>query len=85
MGETIELRNRELHIDYKENVGVNVGVKEQKVNDLIMLDNRITAKLIAEKLGFSQRHIERAISELKKNGIIRRVGSDKSGFWEITK
>lgn len=83
LGETVELRNRELHTEFKSNVGVNVGVNEQKAVDLITRNKNITAKLIAEELNISHRQAERIISELKKKNIIQRVGSDKAGYWEV--
>ena len=38
---------------------------------------------IAQKLNLSRRTVSRKITELKNKGIIRRVGADKNGYWEI--
>jgi predicted HTH transcriptional regulator len=32
---------------------------------------------------YSKRNIEANISDLKKKGIIERVGSRKNGYWEV--
>ena len=41
------------------------------------------ARKIAEKLNTSPRQIERLLSELKKNGTIQHIGSNKSGEWKV--
>lgn len=43
----------------------------------------VTAKTIANKLNISQRTIQRDLSILKEKKLIRRVGSDKQGYWEV--
>ena len=64
-------------------VGINVGINEQKVLELLRKNNQITAKEIAGLLGISLRHSERLITSLKQKGMIQRVGSNKNGYWEI--
>ena len=46
---------------------------------------RITIPEIAEKLSRSERAIFLQINKLKEDGIIRRVGPDKGGYWEVLK
>ncbi|MCK9467516.1 MAG: HTH domain-containing protein [Candidatus Absconditabacterales bacterium] len=43
----------------------------------------ISRKEIAEKLNVSRATVARYIKQLKKMNIITRIGSDKSGYWEI--
>ena len=43
----------------------------------------ITARELADVLGVEQRTIERRIRVLREKGIIRRVGVDKTGHWEV--
>lgn len=38
---------------------------------------------MAETLGVSRRAIAKQIATLKELGIIRRIGPDKGGHWEI--
>ena len=38
---------------------------------------------IAEKIGMSRATVTRALAKLVEIGAIQRVGSDKSGHWEI--
>ena len=38
---------------------------------------------MANKLGITTRTVYRSISKLTNNKIIKRIGSDKTGYWEI--
>jgi len=44
-----------------------------------------TTKEIISKLNVSERTIYRELAVLKQMGLIRRVGSDKTGHWEVIK
>ena len=44
---------------------------------------RITIKGLVSITGLSRATLERAISIMKKEGSIRRIGSDKTGHWEV--
>ena len=44
---------------------------------------KISATEIAMQLGLSARAVEKRIKTLRENNIIRRVGPDKGGYWEI--
>ena len=52
---------------------------------LIEQNPSITYEEMTEKTGKSRRTISRLITELKEKNIISRVGSDKTGYWEIVK
>ena len=70
-----------------ENVGVNpkdVGVKiDDGIISLIKDNNKITIREMASKLNKTTRSVERALKKLKEDNKIKRVGSDKTGTWEI--
>ena len=44
---------------------------------------KITQPNLAKKTGISARTISRIISNLRDSGVIRRVGSDRAGYWKI--
>ena len=81
--------------DVTDNVGVNVGVNdgvndgvkmtksELDVYSEIIKNNNLTAEEISKILNKTKRTIERIIYSLKEKNIIKRVGSDKTGHWEI--
>jgi len=86
------LKNRqgeEVHSDVGVNVGVNVGVKlndtQQNIIDLIKKNNSITQLQISDILSITQRTVERNIKFLKDNNFIKRIGSNKTGYWKIIK
>ena len=43
----------------------------------------VTAKQMAEQMDISTRKVSRIIKELKEQGKIIRVGSDRKGYWKI--
>jgi len=67
------------------NVPVNVPVNKRQ-NDIIeeiKSNNRITQKELADKYRVNRETIKRDLNKLKKLGLVRRVGSDKTGYWEV--
>ena len=55
----------------------------QKILELISASPSITISEIAERLGMTKRGVDKNIKRLKEQGIIRRVGPDKGGHWEV--
>ena len=45
----------------------------------------MSAAEIAMEIGMSSRGVEKQIRKLREAGIIRRVGADFGGYWEIIK
>jgi len=72
--------------DVRVNVPVNVRVSplQNKVLTLLRADKTITAPKISATLGVTERTVHRALMSLRKAGLIRRVGSRKTGRWEIS-
>jgi predicted HTH transcriptional regulator len=55
----------------------------QKIIELIREDADITTQKMADNIGISRRAVAKAIAKLQAEGIIRRVGPDKGGHWEV--
>ncbi|MBQ8958438.1 MAG: SelB C-terminal domain-containing protein, partial [Bacteroidales bacterium] len=55
----------------------------QKIVDLIKERPEITTAEMAERIGVSRRSIVNITNRLQEEGIIRRVGPDKGGHWEV--
>jgi fido (protein-threonine AMPylation protein)/predicted transcriptional regulator len=85
--ENHSLKNREMHINYIASVNEPVKSENDTVNDtvfdLIKQNNKITATEISERLNISLSTAKRKIKELKGQGKIERIGSDKTGYWKI--
>ena len=56
---------------------------DQKVLALIKENSKITIYELMEKLSMSESGIKKVIKKLKDENIISRVGSLKSGYWEV--
>jgi predicted HTH transcriptional regulator len=67
------------------NVSVNVplNVTAEKILTYIADKPGSTYEELAEALSVSRRTIQRNIVKLQEIGRLQRVGSDKSGYWEI--
>ena len=66
------------------NVGINVGLKRaDQILDIIKENNTITAEEMAVIFSLTERTIDRDLSSLKKQGKLKRIGSKKTGYWEI--
>jgi fido (protein-threonine AMPylation protein) len=80
------LKNREMHI-HADTVNDTVKPQIDTVNDtvfsLIKQNNKIKANEISERLKVSLSTVRRKIKELRDNGKIERLGSDKTGYWKI--
>ncbi len=55
----------------------------EKILVAIKENPMITAKNLADIIGITIKGVEWQIKDLKSQGIIRRVGPDKGGHWEI--
>jgi predicted HTH transcriptional regulator len=78
-----------------DEVTVKDTVNDLNVKDLTLIQkailkeifaNRfITTQELSEKIKINVRNTKNNISKLKAIGLLRRVGSDKSGCWEVVK
>lgn len=57
--------------------------KIDTVFSLIKENKHITANEISQQLDISLSTAKRRLKKLNEQGKIKRVGSDKTGFWEI--
>ncbi len=71
-------------------VGDKVGDKERNLNpthELILKEMRnnpnITQPQLMEIVGIGKTAIQNNISFLRKNGYIKRMGSNKNGYWQV--
>ena len=55
----------------------------EKILELIKNDPNISAAAIAEQIGISSRAVEKQLKKLREENLIRRIGPDKGGHWEI--
>ncbi len=58
---------------------------QRKIVELIKANPKISKKDMAENIGISTTAIDKHIRSLRENNIIKRVGSDRTGYWELLK
>ena len=58
---------------------------QNRMIELITNNNRITQNEIANIIGVNVRTIKRNFKVLIDNSIVERIGSDKTGYWQILK
>lgn len=63
----------------------NITASAWNVYALIKQDSRMTIAQMAEALSVSDRMIKKYLTVLKENGLVARIGSNKTGYWQITK
>jgi ATP-dependent DNA helicase RecG len=74
-----------LGVKLGERLGVKLGENETKILNLVLANKFATISFIAESIGISTTAVEKNLSKLKAKGVLRRVGSDRSGQWEVLK
>ncbi|MCQ2588594.1 MAG: Fic family protein [Treponema sp.] len=95
LGEANELKNRYVHIRYSDNVEkvnppkvtVNVTVKltanQKSIVNLVKENPLLLQEEIAEKLGLARETVNRNMTKLQKMEVLKRIGADKNGHWEV--
>ena len=68
--------------DKQRNV-TDVTERQRAIINLIKDNTTISTLQMAERLGVTKRTILRDIETLKAKGIITRIGSEKTGHWEV--
>lgn len=77
------LKNREMYVQFTDTVIDTVKSQNDTVLSLIKRNNNIAATAISKQLKISLSTTKRKIKELKTQGKIERIGSDKTGHWKI--
>ena len=65
------------------NAPVKLNKTQSAIIKVLLKDNRATYEDLARTIGVDRTTIRRNIAVLKEIGVIRRVGEDKNGYWEV--
>ena len=63
--------------------GENISRNESSILDEIVNDPNVTTKIMSDKIGIGTTAVENNLKKLKEKEMLRRVGPDKGGHWEI--
>ncbi len=80
---SIPLKEQDTLQDKEKSSKKSSEKSSEKILNLMKNNNKITIKELAEKIGISTRAIEKNIENLKSDNKLKRIGSDKGGYWEI--
>jgi len=68
----------------EEKLAEKLAENERRILQLIHHNKRISISDMSKEVGISTTAIYKNLSKLKRKGVIRRVGPDKGGHWEVT-
>ncbi len=66
-----------------QKVTVKVTVNQQKIIDAIKVNPYITQEELADIVGIARKNIIANMKKLQENGLIKRIGADKNGYWQV--
>lgn len=67
----------------KRRLGEKLGENQRRIVAAINKNKNITTEELSEAIGISNTAIENNIRKLKLKGILKRIGPDKGGHWEV--
>lgn len=67
------------------NVTINLTGTDLKVFSILKETPNATREEIASRLQVTVRTVQRCLDKLSKAGMINRIGSRKTGYWEVRK
>ena len=68
-----------------EKVAEKLSETNERIIALIRSNAHITQKMLSEAIGLTRQYVGRCMDSLQARNIIRRVGPDKGGYWEVVK
>ena len=68
-----------------EKVVEELPPNQRKIVEAIVENRAVSAQVLAGLIGISRRKIQDHLAKLKDKGILKRIGPDKGGHWEVKK
>ena len=66
-----------------QKVSVKVTVNQHKIIDAIKKNPYVTQEELADIVGIARKNIITNMKKLQENGLIKRIGADKNGYWLV--
>ena len=70
-------------IETEKKVTQKVTVNQQKIIDTIKKNPYVTQEELADIVGIARKNIITNMKKLQDSGIIKRIGANKNGHWQI--
>jgi len=68
-----------------QKVTTKVTINQQKIIDVIKDNPFVTQEELANIVGLARKNIVANMKKLQENGLIKRIGADKNGHWQVEK
>lgn len=81
VGEYMQEQKVTSKVDSK--VASNLNITQNRIVEIMRDNPQITISELSKIIGMSNSGIKKNIAKLKEDGVIERVGSDKSGSWKV--
>ena len=84
-GNKVRERKKQSSMESKKLALEKQGMKRTvlQVFEMVFFDKDITIPKMAENLDLSTRTVEKHLKTLKEHKVIKRLGNNKSGYWEV--
>ena len=66
-----------------EKVTIKVTINQQKIIDVIKKNPYVTQEELADILGITKKSVTVNMKKLQENGLIKRIGANKNGYWQV--
>ena len=66
-----------------QKVTVKVTVNQQKILNLLKQNPFITQEELSKIIGIARKSIILNMKKLQEAGLIKRIGADKNGYWQV--
>ena len=80
---TLTVETKYATVNATVNATVKLNKTQQKILPVIQANKYATYEEIAKQLGVERTTVWRNFDAMKKKGVIRRIGGDKNGYWEV--
>lgn len=65
-------------------VTLKVTLNQKKILEVIKNNPQITQEELANVIGLTRKSINSNMKKLQENGLLKRIGADKNGYWQVT-
>jgi ATP-dependent DNA helicase RecG len=66
-------------------LGEKLGENENRIVEIVVTNKFVTIPELSKMLKISTTAVENNIAKLKAKKILKRIGPDKGGYWEVVK
>jgi predicted HTH transcriptional regulator len=73
----------EISTEISSEVGETPAPTAERILELLAAEPRLSARLLAQRMGLSSRAVEKQLASLQAAGRLRRVGSARAGYWQV--